>query len=108
MLRSNWIWNFLVYVKIYSHYTSLTLINRFYLNKLQIVIAEQTTASMLGSKVEINLIKAEPGTWTKVHIPKQIQCDNKPEEKQEEETEIDDCVDLNDIEAVGKVQISEY
>lgn len=64
---------------------------------------------MLGTKVEICLSKAEPGSWARLEIPtKKI---SKPEQKQEEtkkqaaETN-DSDIDLDDLEMTG-VKISE-
>ncbi|XP_026480013.1 cysteine and histidine-rich domain-containing protein [Ctenocephalides felis] len=73
-----------------------------------IIDAEKTTAQMLGTKVEIKLVKAEPGTWTKVHFPRELApAKDKPEAETETTDKADDSVDLNCIEAIGKVYVNE-
>merc|ERR1712215_667055 len=37
-----------------------------------VVEVESTTSSMLGTKVEIKMKKAEPGSWAKLDIPKPV------------------------------------
>lgn len=75
-----------------------------------IVRVEESTVQMLGTKVEISLPKAEPGSWPKLEMPKKKVT--KPEPKQEppkkvEKIEANDSdVDLDDLEMTG-MKISE-
>lgn len=73
---------------------------------------------MLGTKVEITLPKAEPGKWTTLDFPKTMtenaMTDDKLEategaetEAQPEPTDNDSDVDLNDIEQVRGVKITD-
>jgi len=42
---------------------------------LQVISVEETTASFLGTKVEVKMKKAEPGSWAKLNFPRQVsQC----------------------------------
>lgn len=64
---------------------------------------------MLGTKVEICLPKAEPGSWPRLEMP--IKKVSKPEPKQEDvkkksEKDNDSDIDLDDLEMTG-IQISE-
>jgi len=36
-----------------------------------IITVEETTANFLGTKVEIKMKKAEPGSWAKLDIPRE-------------------------------------
>lgn len=78
-----------------------------------VVEVEGSIASMLGTKLEIKLKKAEPGSWTKLDIPKAVQ---KVEEKEEVMNIIDmankepivDSLDLDDLDITPqKFQLSE-
>ncbi|XP_059046312.1 cysteine and histidine-rich domain-containing protein morgana [Achroia grisella] len=75
-----------------------------------VIDVENSTASMLGTKVEIKLKKAEPGAWSKLDFPR-------AEPKKEPvlpqplvPTEEDDSVDLSTVEAIqsiGKVNVTD-
>lgn len=66
---------------------------------LQIVDIEKSSVSMLPTKVEIKLKKAEPGSWAQLSFPRS--SDNKTEsredESKEEITERVEAVDLSDL-----------
>ncbi|CAG4985998.1 unnamed protein product [Colias eurytheme] len=73
-----------------------------------VIDVDKSSASMLGTKVEIKLKKAEPGAWSKLDFPR-----NTPKlEKQEApkpEVDEDDSVDLSTVEAIhsmGKVNVA--
>lgn len=64
---------------------------------------------MLGTKVEICLSKAEPGSWPRLEMP--LKKVTKPEPKKEEikkkaENEDDSDIDLDDLEMTG-VKVTE-
>ncbi|CAK1600934.1 unnamed protein product [Parnassius mnemosyne] len=67
-----------------------------------VIDVEQSSASMLGTKVEIKLKKAEPGAWSKLDFPR-------AEPKQEavqptlQQEEKDDLVDLSSVEAISSI-----
>ncbi|XP_055588066.1 cysteine and histidine-rich domain-containing protein morgana [Uranotaenia lowii] len=75
-----------------------------------VVDVDKSRAQMFGTKVEITLIKAEPGTWTKLDFPReknqnaeQIQKQQEEEQKRANQAEDDDSdVDLDDIEPTFK------
>lgn len=52
---------------------------------------------MFGTKVEIKLKKAEPGSWSRLDVPRKVE--ESKEEKKEVETLIPevDAVDLSDL-----------
>lgn len=57
---------------------------------------------MLGTKVEIKLKKAEPGTWSKLDFPRVApQLEQKGDSK--ESIEEDDSVDLSTVEAIQSI-----
>lgn len=69
--------------------------------RVQIVDVENSQVSMYGTKVEIKLKKAEPGSWTRLDVPKAH-----PEAQLTKPKQIDkvdsltpqvDAVDLSDI-----------
>lgn len=67
---------------------------------------------MLGTKVEITLPKAEPGTWTTLYIPKKTvetaQIEKEPAPDADEAHDNSDSdLDLNDIEQVRGVKITD-
>lgn len=65
----------------------------------QIVNVNASQASMYGTKVEIKLRKAEPGSWARLDVPK-AQVANKPtklENKVDSMTTQIDSVDLSDL-----------
>lgn len=80
----------------------------------KIINVSKASAQMLGTKVEITLPKAEAGHWTTLSFPKAVTASektNKPTEKVESvkpTTNDDDSdVDLNDIEQVRGVRITD-
>ncbi|XP_063706953.1 cysteine and histidine-rich domain-containing protein morgana [Culicoides brevitarsis] len=116
-----------VYAKMYDYRRSVVQINpiRLYVelvfpqqndNKFiidlelrGIIRIEDATVQMLGTKVEICLPKAEPGSWSKLEIPpKKIMKSEIKQEKNEKpiEKDHDSDIDLDDLEMTG-VQISE-
>lgn len=71
---------------------------------------------MLGTKVEITLPKAEPGSWATLMFPKAVTANEKAATKTEKseslkqttnEDDNDSDVDLNDIEQVRGVKITD-
>lgn len=73
---------------------------------------------MLGTKVEITLPKAEPGSWATLMFPKVVTANEKnttevePDESTKQTTnenddDDDSDVDLNDIEQVRGVRITD-
>lgn len=69
---------------------------------------DKSSVSMMGTKVEIKLKKAEPGAWSKFDFPR---TEPKKENKQPEvQVEEDDSVDLSTVEAIhsmGKVNVTD-
>lgn len=64
----------------------------------QIVDVEQSSVNMLPTKVEIKLKKAEPGSWSKLDIPREMNL--KTIESQENVMNLNtqvEAVDLNDL-----------
>lgn len=75
----------------------------------QIVCLEDATVQMLGTKVEICLSKAEPGSWPKLEMPtKKLPTSEPKQEKIQKKVEKDDDsdIDLDDLEING-VKITE-
>lgn len=74
-----------------------------------VIDVKQTTVQFLGTKVEISLAKAEPGSWSKLDFPRAVQKDvSKMETKKvETATDPDSDVDLDDIEAMNAVTIKD-
>lgn len=73
-----------------------------------VIDVSKSSASMLGTKVEIKLKKGEPGAWSKLDFPR-----SEPKKEAEEPTvqtvEEDDSVDLSTVEAIhsmGKVNVT--
>lgn len=68
---------------------------------------------MLGTKIEITLPKAEPGHWTTLYIPKketEKESNDKPEivnDSTNDQTDSDSDLDLDDIEQVRGVRITD-
>lgn len=68
---------------------------------------------MLGTKVEITLPKAEPGKWTTLNLPKSATVGNAANVNSADATaqapsnDNDSDVDLNDIEQVRGVKITD-
>lgn len=70
---------------------------------------ENSSAAMTPSKIEIKMRKAEPGSWSKLDIPRVEEKKQVEPPKVEEEPQVD-SVDLSDVEAVQniyRVNISE-
>lgn len=74
----------------------------------QIVDVDNATVQMLGTKVEITLPKAEPGSWSKLEVARKIEKveTNKNEESKIEENS-DSDVDLDDLEMLTSRKVSE-
>jgi cysteine/histidine-rich domain-containing protein len=72
---------------------------------LQVISVKETTASMLGTKVEIQLVKAEPMSWSRLEVPKKHVAKAQEEDDVEEKCEIIeqkvDTLDLDDLELVS-------
>lgn len=64
-----------------------------------VVDVTRSTANMLGTKLEVHLRKAEPGSWSKLFLPKQVLDGNKPELQLPEDLINEDLgnVDLSDL-----------
>lgn len=94
-----------------------------HLLQFKIINVSKASAQMLGTKVEITLPKAEPGHWTTLNFPKTITdkaTDDKSNVNEENESkpqptpqptpndgDDDSDVDLNDIEQVRGVKITD-
>lgn len=75
-----------------------------------VIDVPQTKVQFLGTKVEISLAKAEPGSWAKLDFPRAIvpKATSEPLSKPTEETaDSDSDVDLDDIEAMHAVTIKD-
>lgn len=75
---------------------------------MQVISVEQSSASMLGTKMEIKLKKAEPGAWSKLDFPRDEPKKEEPQPQLEPEPE-DDSVDLSTVETIqsmGKVNVT--
>lgn len=73
----------------------------------QIIDVEKTTAHMYGTKVEITMPKAEPGSWAKLDFPREklpppVKAGQSPPQKLKttEDADSDDEFNLDDIESV--------
>merc|ERR1712228_1038357 len=75
-----------------------------------VVEVESTSSSMLGTKVEIKMKKAEPGSWAKLDIPREKMAvvEKKKEEPKVEVVDDDfDDLDLDDLDLTPmKAQLS--
>lgn len=62
---------------------------------------EESSVGMYGTKVEIKMRKAEPGSWTKLNIPRELgkKIDNKTTEREKIEALAPqiDAMDLDDL-----------
>lgn len=71
------------------------------------ISVDETVASFLGTKVEVKMRKAEPGSWAKLNFPRQVV---KVAKKVVEETPVEtvvDAIDLDDLEVpVRRVTLS--
>uniref|UniRef100_A0A1E1W2V2 CS domain-containing protein n=1 Tax=Pectinophora gossypiella TaxID=13191 RepID=A0A1E1W2V2_PECGO len=77
-----------------------------------VISIESSSASMLSTKVEIKLKKAEPGAWPKLDFPRTEpkQVVEQPQPLPQAQVEEDDSVDLSTVEAIrsmGKVNMTE-
>lgn len=83
----------------------------------QIVNVSKATVQMFGTKVEITLPKAEPGTWATLNFPPKTVTANANKEKELEKPaepakpandgDDDSDLDLDDIQQVSGVRITE-
>lgn len=80
----------------------------------QIINVSKATVQMLGTKVEITLPKAEPGTWAHLNFPPKTVNQEKEAEKKVEpvkpsknDDDNDSDLDLDDIQQVRGVRITE-
>ncbi|CAH3867291.1 unnamed protein product [Pieris brassicae] len=67
-----------------------------------VIDLDKSSASMLGTKVEVKLKKAEPGAWSKLDFPRappQVEQKETPQPQVEE----DDLVDLSSVEAINSI-----
>lgn len=74
-----------------------------------IINVEETTANFLGTKVEIKMKKAEPGSWAKLDIPREtVVVEKKKDEPKVEVVDDDtDDLDLDDLDLTPmKAQLS--
>jgi len=62
-----------------------------------IIDVKQTTATMAGTKVEVKMKKAEPGSWSKLFFPREVKQEVKEEPKTAPVTEKIDALDLDDL-----------
>lgn len=79
---------------------------------MQIIDVDKTKVQFFATKVEITFFKAAPGNWTKLDIPhqapKSVEDDDQLAGPQlPEDDGIESDVDLDDIEAISGVQITE-
>ncbi len=58
-----------------------------------------TSAAMMGTKIEVHLHKAEPGSWASLYIPRPAKTERKEAEEAPEEAPIQtvDALDLDDL-----------
>lgn len=66
---------------------------------IQIVNVEASSVNMFPTKAEIKLRKKEPGSWSKLEIPRESKDEHSPEPITQEDavTSQIDAVDLSDI-----------
>lgn len=76
-----------------------------------IIKVEAATVSMMGTKVEIVLPKAEPGSWPKLEVPKVVEkkAPKLPETPQKPDVDEnnDSDVDLDDVTGLAPPKVSE-
>lgn len=74
-----------------------------------VINVQQTTVQFLGTKVEISLVKAEPGSWAKLDFPRVVQQSLSVSETKVIAADVDSesDVDLDDIEAMHAVTIKD-
>ena len=71
-----------------------------------IVEVESCTVSMMGTKLEVKMKKAETGSWSKLDIPKKVVKKEVVEEKPKEEPTVD-ALELDDLDLQPtKLQLS--
>lgn len=94
----------------------MRILTKFSFYLLQIIDVSKATAQMFGTKVEIILPKAEPGNWATLNFPTKTVTDNIDESGEKEnivETkeptnyDNDSDLDLDDIQQVRGVKITE-
>lgn len=76
-----------------------------------VIDVKRTTVQFLGTKVEISLMKAEPGSWAKLDFPRVVQRNVNVPDTTNAETKTDSAdsdVDLDDIEAMHAVTIKDF
>ncbi len=69
-------------------------------SSLQVVLTEETTATMFGTKLEVVLRKAEAGSWSLIgkEIVQESEENGEKQEEEEEEQAAVDVLDLDDLE----------
>lgn len=67
-----------------------------------IVSVEETTANMAGTKLEIKMKKAEPGSWAKLFFPREVKLNAKEVAKVTTVKENVDTLDLDDLDLTSK------
>lgn len=76
-----------------------------------IVDIDKSTVNMFGTKIEVVLVKAEPGTWAKLDVPRKLEpvvkeaANEKPNVANTEDS--DGEIDLGEVEAVKGCTIEE-
>jgi cysteine/histidine-rich domain-containing protein len=67
-----------------------------------VISVDMTTSSFLGTKIEIKMKKAEPGSWAKLNFPRQVAKVEKKVEKVEETLDSAvDALELDDLEVMS-------
>lgn len=75
-----------------------------------VIDVKQTKVQFLGTKVEISLAKAEPGSWAKLDFPRPVQqapSVTVTTQNVDTKDDSDSDVDLDDIEAMHAVTIKD-
>lgn len=73
-----------------------------------VIDVEKTTAQMFGTKLEITMPKAEPGTWAKLDFPREVIATKQVDVEPIQNDDDDSDVDLDDIEAISAgIHVSE-
>jgi cysteine/histidine-rich domain-containing protein len=74
-----------------------------------VIDINECSCSMMGTKMEIKMKKAEPGSWARLEVPKQVIKSKQPEtETKAEAEEPVDALDLDDLDFTPKkFQLSE-
>jgi len=68
------------------------------------VTVQETTANMSGTKLEIKMKKAEPGSWAKLFLPREVKLVVKEQTKDTQVQENDkiDALDLSDLDLTSQ------